>query len=191
MKKITCLLLLMALIAAIAFGAMGRPGDTYNRVGTIGDAGIIYVSTQNTTFVLPANVKITTTNAYVRENGTGYQLKGVMVAASSNIALVALGTGSSTTSSWTPVYDAVIPMEKLSTTTDGPGGTENFKLDINTIWFEQFLTSGKTDDRGRTVNIEIRKTYNSAMNTANSTADSRQTLDTLWMIWDRNPVFTK
>jgi len=123
---------------------------------TKGAQGMEYISTSNDTVEIEINRVIVTSNYNYRVNGGYYRVLGATVAASSNVAFLAIGSGSSTTSSYTAIYDVVIPMEPIGVAiTDGPGATQNFGLDYTNVWYEQGI-KGTTDYRGDTLNVQVR-----------------------------------
>ena len=96
---------------------------------------------------------------------------GASAASSSNALFLAIGSGSSTTASYTPIYDVVIPMDPIGAAiTDGLGATQNFGLDYTNVWYEQGLV-GSTDYRGDTLNIQVRAKSKATMIAGNEVLD--------------------
>lgn len=150
MKKLIVLGLVIVSLAVSSFAA------SYMLNSTKGSQGITYVSTTVSANEIEINRVITTSNYNYRVNGGYYKVLGASIAASANNLFLAIGSGSSTTASYTPIYDVVIPMEPIGDAiTDGPLGIQNYGLDYTNVWYEQGI-SGNIDYRGDTLNVQVR-----------------------------------
>lgn len=167
MKKLLVLgLVLMSTVSLFA--------TSYLLSSTKGAQGIEYISTNNNTIEVEVNRVITTSNYTYRVKGAYYKVTGASAASSSNALFLAIGSGSSTTSSYTAIYDVVIPMDPIGAAiTDGLAATQNYGLDYTNVWYEQGMV-GNTDYRGDTLNIQVR---------ANSKSTMVATLDVLDQIY--------
>ena len=150
MKKLLVLGLVIVSLAVSSFAA------SYMLNSTKGGQGITYVSTTVSSNEIEENRIITTSNYNYRVNGGYYKVLGASIAASANNLFLAIGSGSSSTANYIPLYDVVIPMEPIGPAiTDGPNGIQNFGLSYTNVWYEQGI-SGNVDYRGATLNIQVR-----------------------------------
>ena len=150
MKKLIVLGLVLASVVVSSFAT------SLLLTASKGAAGIEYISTSNSTIEIESNRNIVTSNWNYRVNGGYYKLLGASIAASANVGFIAIGSGSSTTSSYTPIYDVVIPCDPIGAAiADGAGATQNFGLAFTNVWYQQGI-NGTTDQRGDTLNIQFR-----------------------------------
>jgi hypothetical protein len=122
---------------------------------------IMYYSVATSTFNVTASRTVSAGNYMYQIQGDYYELLGAVASVTSDVCLLAIGSGSTTpTGAYTAKYEVVIPMKRDTGFT--AGSNNNFSLDFSDGWYTQGLLGG-VDNRGVTLNVGLRQNATTAL----------------------------